>query len=454
LRDELLSFRFLTRAKREHLTTFLPVRIGKQHSHDGEITSNNCSFPTSLVDIPFNMLPESIKKEFPIFADESLVYLDTAASAQKPACVLERMDEFQRSTYSNVHRGVYGLSQRASEEYEKVRGVVASFIGAANENEIVFTHGTTESLNLVAQSYCGKFLTSGDEILLTIAEHHSNIVPWQLAAERQGLTIKYSGLDASGAISLDDFSAKLSDRTRLVSFALISNVLGVEAPVSEMVRLARSRGAAVVIDAAQVVPHKRLQVSNLGADFVAFSSHKLYGPTGVGVLWGRKELLEAMPPFMGGGDMIRSVSIDGTVFNDVPIKFEAGTPPIVEVIGLGAAVEFVSSVGLGEIEAHERELTNSLEKGLRGLDGINVLGPANAHRSLVSFAAEWAHPHDLAQFLDSRRICVRAGHHCAQPLMKALGVQSSTRASVGMYNTGSDISACLNALEEAKRFFS
>lgn len=398
----------------------------------------------------------NLRADFPIFSHPdhaNLVFLDSAASAQKPAAVLERMQSFYTTSYANIHRGVYGLSEKATEAYEGVRPVVQRFINARSTEEIIFTRGTTEAMNLVAHAWGRKFLSSGDEILLTVLEHHANLVPWQILAEERGAKILFARLDSEGRLDKGDFLSKLSSRTKLVGITALSNALGVVPPLKELVAAARAFGALVVVDGAQAAPHLGLDVQEIGCDFLAFSGHKLYGPTGVGVLYGRKEVLESMPPFLGGGDMVRKVTLEGTTFADPPHRFEAGTPPIVEVVGLGAAIEYLESIGLERVHTHEAALVQLLEDELARVPEVRVLGPHREHSALVTFTVEGVHPHDLAQFLDQEGIAVRAGNHCAQPLLKELGLHASTRASIGAYNTPEEVVRLREALQKAVQFF-
>ena len=393
------------------------------------------------------------RNEFPILRNSDVAFLDSAASAQKPETVLQAMDELYRHGYANVHRGVYAWSQHATELYEGAREKLRQFIGAQSQREVVFTRGSTEALNLVAYSWGRTFLKAGDVIVLTIAEHHSNIVPWQILAQEKGCRIEWVLLGPDEDFSAELFRRALRTKPKLVSFTLLANALGIELPAREMVREAKAAGATVVIDAAQGAAHMRLDVSALGADFVALSGHKIYGPTGIGALYGREVVLESMPPFQGGGDMIRSVSMEGTTYNELPYKFEAGTPAIAEAVGFGAALDFVNNVGMDAIAEHEAALVRHAEERLYGMKGVRVLGPAGKHHGLLTFVVDHVHPHDLAQFLDHEKVAVRAGHHCAQPLMNYFGIQASTRASFGLYNTFDDVDRLATALEKALRYF-
>lgn len=395
-----------------------------------------------------------VRKDFPIFSDPSLVYLDSAASAQKPWTVIEALKDFYSAGYANIHRGVYPLSVNATNLYEACREEIASFLNARSPERIVFTRGATESINLVAQSWGRKNLKAGDEVLITILEHHSNFVPWQLVAAETGAKLKVAGLTSEGLLDLDDFKAKLSARTKIAAITQLANGIGVAPPVKELTRMAHEAGAVVLIDGAQAVPHFSVDVRDLDADFYVFSGHKIYGPTGIGALYGRKRLLAAMDPFLSGGDMIRSVSVKETLFNDVPFKFEAGTPNIAGAVGLLAALRYVRSVGIERIRAHEEHLLALMEEKLASIPHVTLLGPNGNRHGLICFVVDGIHPHDLAQFLADRwNIAVRAGHHCAQPLLEHLCVPATTRASLGMYNNVEDIEALAEGVAEAVAFF-
>ncbi len=396
---------------------------------------------------------EGRRADFPILADPSLIYLDSAASAQKPGVVIEAMSDFCKESYANVHRGVYRLSETATALYDQVREKVKTFIGARSSKEVIFTSGTTAGINLLAYSWGRKNLKEGDEILTTIFEHHSNFVPWQILAKETGAVIRYVPLNAAGGFSKEDFVRFLSPKTKLASFTYIANGLGIMLPVKELATLAHRVGAVVHVDGAQAVPHLFVNMVDLDVDFFTFSAHKMYGPTGVGVFYGKEHLLENMPPFLSGGDMIRSVSLGGTTFNDLPLKFEAGTPNIIGVIGLGAAVEYLTSLGIDEVNRYESGLVKLLESELEKIPEVTVLGPKNDHHALVCFVTKDIHPHDVAQFLDQQGIAVRAGHHCAQTLLEHLSIQASTRASIGVYNSEKDIYALSEALKKAVTYF-
>ena len=399
-------------------------------------------------------LGRRLKQDFPLLANSSIVFLDSAASAQKPERVLAAEERFYRTGYANIHRGVYELSATATAEFDLVREKVARFINARSSDEVIFTRGATESFNLVAHSWGRSQLRVGDEIVVSLLEHHANFVPWQQLAAEVGAKIRYVAPDADGVLSLAAVQDVLSDRTRLVAITALANAIGLETPLKEIIDLAHASGAVVVVDAAQSITHGVTDVQALDADFLAFSGHKLYGPTGTGVLYGKRELLERMPPFLVGGDMIVTVGVQGTTFAAPPHRFEAGTPNIAGIVGLGAAIDYVLEVGPRAVELYEQFLISRLEQQLAALDGIRVIGPIGRHRGLVTFVSEVVHPHDMAQVLSSKDIAVRAGHHCAQPLMAHLGIHASTRASVALYTTPEDIDALIDAVQTALSFFS
>lgn len=382
-----------------------------------------------------------------------LIYLDNAATAQKPQAVIDAVERYYSKNCANVHRGVHLLSQKASDDFDEARRKVQAFLGAAHSKEIIFTRGTTESINLVASSFGRKNVSNGDEVLITALEHHSNIVPWQLLCEQTGATLRVAPITADGEVVLEEYARLLGPRTRLAAFSHISNALGTVNPVAEMIRLAHSQGVPVLVDGAQAVPHAAVNVHELDCDFYAFSGHKLYGPTGTGVLYGKAALLEAMPPYQGGGDMIRTVSFTRTTYNSLPYKFEAGTPDIAGVIGLGAAVDYVSAIGLDRIAAYENELLQYATEQIRGLAGARIVGTARKRAGLVSFVLEGVHPHDLGTVLDRQGIAARAGHHCAMPVMELFGIPGTTRASFAFYNTREEIDALVAAVAKAREVF-
>ncbi len=402
--------------------------------------------PTRELDV------ERIRKDFPIydtFAGKPFVFLDSAASSQKPRAVLDAMTDYYETTHANVHRGVYAIAEHATAMYEGSRSKVASFIGASSSSEIIFAKNVTETLNLVAQSWGRANLGPGDAILLTEMEHHANIVPWLMLAEQIGFELRYLGITSDGLLDLSDLDAKL-DGVKLVGLTAMSNVLGTLTPVRQIADAAHAAGAVVVVDAAQFTPHLHTNVHQLGADFLGFTGHKMLGPTGIGVLWGKAELLDAMPPFLGGGDMIRDVRLDGFTPNELPWKFEAGTPPIAEAIGLSSAIDELQRYSLDAIRAHEIQVTGYAIKtlGERFGDDFIVHGPLDPtmRGGVLSFAFKGIHPHDISQVLDQSGVCVRAGHHCAKPLMRRLGVGATARASFYVYNNEDDVDALADAL--------
>lgn len=400
---------------------------------------------------------DAIREEFPILSQQvhgkPLVYLDNAASAQKPQAVIDAITTCYGRYYANVHRGVHHLSERSTAAYEAVREKVRGFLNAAHTREIIFTRGTTESINLVASSFGGSRVGSGDEVLITTMEHHSNIVPWQMLCERQGARLRVVPITDEGELVLEDYRRLLSERTKIVSVVHVSNALGTVNPVREMIQLAHQRGIPVVLDGAQAIPHLAVDVQELDCDFLAFSGHKIYGPTGVGVLYGKTEYLEAMPPYQGGGDMIRTVTFEKTEYADLPCKFEAGTPSIADVIGLGAALDWVSAIGLDAIDAHEHMLLNYATTRLEEIPGLRLIGTAQNKAAVVSFVMEGVHPHDIGTILDREGVAVRAGHHCAQPVMQRFGVAATARASFAVYNTTQEVDALVAAIWKVKELF-
>lgn len=400
----------------------------------------------------------AIRTDFPILqrliGERPLVYLDNGASSQKPEAVLRAMDDYYRRRNANVHRGVHTLSEEATAEFESARLRVARFINAPSDKQIVFTRGTTEAINLVANTWGRANLRPGDEVLITEMEHHSNIVPWQILQEQLGFTLRYVPITLDGFLDMEALDSLLTERTKLFCFIHVSNVLGTVNPAAELIRRAHAMGALVLLDGAQSVPHMPVDVQALDADFLVFSGHKMCGPTGVGVLYGRRALLEAMPPWQGGGDMIREVKMSGSKWNVIPYKFEAGTPAIAEVIGLGAAVDYLSAVGMEWIDAHDRDLVQYAWGRLQEVEGLHILGPGPYERSgLVSFTLGDIHPHDLSAVLDRSGVAVRAGHHCAQPLHDKLGILASARASVYLYNSRDEIDTLVTGLEKANEIF-
>ncbi|MDP2957131.1 MAG: cysteine desulfurase [Longimicrobiales bacterium] len=401
----------------------------------------------------------AIRRDFPALHQEvngrPLVYLDNAASSQKPRAVLDVLTAYYERDNANVHRGIHELSRRATEAFEEARTKVARFIGAGDPSEVIWTRGTTESINLVANAWGAGSVKSGDEILLSIMEHHSNLVPWQLLARRTGARLRFLELDDEGRLILDDLGTLINDRTKLVAVTHISNALGTVNPVKEIIAAAKRVGARVLLDGAQGAVHTRLDVRDLGADFYAFSGHKMCGPTGIGVLWARRDLLDAMPPWQGGGEMIEFVERDMSTWAEVPHKFEAGTPDIAGAIGLGAAVDYLTGVGMDAIAAHERDLLGYALERLGTVPGIRIYGPRSLQErsAVVSFTLGDAHPHDISTILDSQGIAIRAGHHCAQLVMKRFGVAATARASFYLYNTRDDVDRLVEGLEAVRSIF-
>jgi cysteine desulfurase/selenocysteine lyase len=398
--------------------------------------------------------PRVLRREFPIFANNpDLVFLDSGASAQKPRAVIDRIAEYYRTDYANVHRGIYRLSARSTALYEEAREKVRRFLNAADPREIVFVRNTTEAINLVAQSWGPAFLREGDEVLISVLEHHSNIVPWQLLRDRIGIRLVVAPIDATGGLDLAAFDAQLSPRTRLVAITHVANATGAFVPVETIVRLAHAKGAKVLIDGSQAVPRLPVDVRALGCDFYAFTGHKAYGPTGIGVLYGRYELLAGMPPWQGGGEMILHVSFDKTEYQDPPHRFEAGTPNIAGAIGLGAAIDFIEELGREGILEHEEALTGYGVDRLSRIPGVKLLDAGQRRLGILSLDMEGVHPHDVAQVLDQHHIAVRAGDHCAQPLMEWFGLSGTTRASLGVYNGERDIDRLVAAVGATREMF-
>ena len=402
---------------------------------------------------------ETIRADFPILQrtvkDHPLAYLDNAASSQKPLAVLQAMDDYYRHTNANVHRGVHTLSEEATRLYEGARGRIGRFINAGSSKEIIFTRNATEAINLVAYSWGLDNLGPGDEVLITEMEHHANIVPWQLVCQRTGATLRYIPIDARGDLRLDLLDELLTERTRLFAFVAMSNVLGTINPTAQLVARAHAVGALALVDGAQSVPHMPVDVQALDCDFLVFSGHKMCGPTGIGVLYGRRDLLEQMPPFMGGGDMIREVHMDGSRWNSLPWKFEAGTPAIAEAIGLGAAVDYLSELGMPWVREQEHALVNYAVEKLSQVEGLRIIGPDGDQRGgVVAFTLDDIHPHDIAAILDSEGIAIRAGHHCAQPIHDHFGIVATARASFYFYNTFEEVDRLVAAMEKVQSVFS
>lgn len=398
------------------------------------------------------MLVSKIREQFPILgrtvAGKPLVYLDNTATSQTPRRVVDAIVDMYTTHKANVHRGVHTLSQEATDLQEQTRRRVARYINAESHEEIIFTRGTTEGINLVASSF-GSLLPEGGEIILTVMEHHADIVPWQLLAQRRGLKIKVVDIDDSGALRLDGYRALFGPDTVMAAFTHVSNVLGTVNPVREMTAYAHEQGVPVLVDGAQAVPHMKVDVRDLGVDFYAFSSHKMYGPAGIGVLYGRREFLDSMPPYQGGGEMIKHVSFDGTTYADLPFKFEAGTPDFVDIAALGAALDFMEETGIEAIAAHERQLLGQATAGLMEIPGIHIYGTTPGKEAVISFNVEGIHNYDIGMLLDKQGVAVRTGHHCAQPLMERLGIPGTVRAGFAAYNTPEEVDAFLTALRRA-----
>ena len=399
-----------------------------------------------------------VRKDFPVLHQlvngKPLVYLDNGATSQKPQCVIDALVRYYTTDNANVHRGVHTLSQRATDDYENARSKIRSFLNAASDQEIIYTRGTTESINLVAQTFGRQNIGPGDEIIVSNMEHHSNIVPWQILCEEKGSKLRVVPIDDSGELLVDEFEAMLGPRTKLVSITHVSNALGTIVPAERIVELAHAHGVPVLLDGAQAVPHMRVDVRSLDCDFYVFSGHKLFGPTGIGVLYGKAELLESMSPYQGGGEMIKSVTFEKTLYADLPYKFEAGTPNIAGAIGLGEAIDYVEALGFDRIMAHEQELLDYGARALSSIEGVQIIGTA-AHKSgILSFIMDGVHPHDIGTILDAEGIAVRTGHHCAQPVMDRFQIPATARASLAMYNTKEDIDALVLGIDRVIEVFS
>jgi cysteine desulfurase/selenocysteine lyase len=409
--------------------------------------------PTDLA--PYDV--ERIRADFPILAErpygKPLVYLDNAASAQKPKAVIDRLVHAYEHEYANVHRGLHYLANAATEAYEAARESARRFLNAASTDEIIFTRAATEGINLAAASFGLKNISSGDEIVLSVMEHHSNIVPWHFHRERKGAVLRWVDVGDDGALSLDAFERALSKRTKIVAITHMSNVLGTAPPVKEMIRLAHERGIKVLVDGSQGAVHLDVDVRDLDADFYVATGHKLYGPTGIGVLYGKRELLESMPPFLGGGEMIEEVTLETVTYNQPPHRFEAGTPPIVQAIGLGAALDYMEGIGRQRIRAHEQALSDYAHERLSKINSLRIIGTAPAKGPILAFTMEGAHAHDVATLIDRAGVAVRAGTHCAMPLLQRFGVTSTCRASFALYNTRDEVDALADALERAQKLF-
>jgi cysteine desulfurase/selenocysteine lyase len=399
----------------------------------------------------------AIRKDFPILAQQvhgkPLIYLDNAATSQKPKCVIEALTRFYQMDNANIHRGVHQLSERSTQSYEAARGKVQRFLNAAKAREIIFVRGATEGINLVAQTYGRKYVGFGDEIVISAMEHHSNIVPWQMLCEEKGAVLRVIPINDRGEVEFDQFEKLLNHRTRLVAVSHVSNALGTINPVREIVNTAHGWNVPVLIDGAQAVPHMKVDVRSLDCDFYVFSGHKVFGPTGIGVLYGKEQLLEEMPPWQGGGDMIRSVTFEKTTYNELPYKFEAGTPDIAGVIGLGAAIDYLDQIGMDAIAAHEHDLLEYGTRALESISGLRLIGMAREKAGVLSFVIDGVHPHDAGTILDREGVAVRTGHHCAQPVMDRFGVSATTRASLAFYNTREDIDALVAGIQKVKEVF-
>jgi len=400
---------------------------------------------------------ETVRRDFPILREKvrgkGLVYLDNAATSQKPQQVVDAITRYYQRGNANIHRGVHFLSEHATEEHEAARHAVQRFVNAPRLEEIIFVRGTTEAINLVAQTYGKRNVQAGDEVLISAMEHHSNIVPWQILCEQQGAKLRIIPINDQGELLVDEFQKLLGSRTRMVALAHVSNALGTINPIREVVKMAHSRNVPVLVDGAQAVPHIKVDVRDLDCDFYAFSSHKMYGPMGMGVLYGKFSLLNAMPPYQGGGDMIRSVTFEKTTYNQLPYKFEAGTPDVAGAIGLGAAINYLNVLGIENIAAHEHELLAYATAGLSKVPGIRVVGNAREKAAVLSFVMEGVHPHDIGTILDQEGIAVRTGHHCAQPIMQRFGIPATVRASFGLYNTRSEVDALMAGIEKVREVF-
>ena len=419
----------------------------------------NCTTNSSLAvgSIQAPLDTAALRRDFPALEQEvagkPLVYLDNAATSQTPIQVVDAMRKFYLEDCANVHRGVHELSQRATESYEAARHKIQEFIGAAEIGEVIYTRGTTDSLNLVAQSLGDLQVSQGDEVIISAIEHHSNIVPWQLMCERRGAELRVIPINDAGELVLDEFDRMLSDRTRIVAVTHVSNALGTVNPVREIVVRAHAYDVAVVLDGAQAVPHMRVNVQDLDCDFYAFSGHKMFGPTGIGILYGKRSWLEQMPPYQSGGDMIESVTFEKTTFNELPYKFEAGTPNIADAIGLGAAVEYLSKIGIDRVASYEKELLEYATEVIGLIEGVRLIGVAREKASVLSFVMKGVHPHDVGTILDREGVAVRGGHHCAQPVMDYFGVSATTRASFAFYNTKEEIDVLAEAIRKVKELF-
>ncbi len=411
------------------------------------MTSNAHSFDVARIREDFPVLHQMVN-------GKPLVYLDNAATTQKPQAVIDALVRYYSADNSNVHRGVHTLSQRATEDYDSGRSKARQFLNAASDEEIIFVKGTTDGINLVAHSYARQHLGEGDEIIISTMEHHSNIIPWQVLCQEKGAHLRVIPISDAGELLMDEYESLLSSRTKLVAITHVSNVLGTVNPIKQIVEMSHSQGVPVLVDGAQATPHMPVDVQKLGCDFYVFSGHKIYGPTGIGVLYGKAELLEAMPPYQLGSDMIKSVTFERTVYNDLPYKFEAGTPNIAGVIGMGAAIDYLTEIGMDRIDNYEHGLLEYGTECLSGIDGVKIVGNAPGKASVLSFVMDCAHPHDIGTILDTEGVAIRTGHHCAQPLMNRYGVPATARASLSFYNTRDEVDLLVKAIDRVIEVFS
>ena len=411
------------------------------------MTSNAHSFDVARIREDFPVLHQMVN-------GKPLVYLDNAATTQKPQAVIDALVRYYSADNSNVHRGVHTLSQRATEDYDSGRSKARQFLNAASDEEIIFVKGATDGINLVAHSYARQHLGEGDEIIISTMEHHSNIIPWQVLCQEKGAHLRVIPISDAGELLMDEYESLLSSRTKLVAITHVSNVLGSVNPIKQIVEMAHSQGVPVLVDGAQATPHMPVDVQKLGCDFYVFSGHKIYGPTGIGVLYGKTELLEAMPPYQLGSDMIKSVTFERTVYNDLPYKFEAGTPNIAGVIGMGAAIDYLTEIGMDRIDNYEHGLLEYGTECLSGIDGVKIVGNAPGKASVLSFVMDCAHPHDIGTILDTEGVAIRTGHHCAQPLMNRYGVPATARASLSFYNTRDEVDLLVKAIDRVIEVFS
>ncbi len=427
------------------------LRIGRLDAQPNGVALTGSARAANALDL------NKIRADFPILAQQvngrNLVYLDNAATSQKPRAVIDAIVHYYEHDNANIHRGVHTLSVRATEAHDAARKTVQRFINAGSTREIIFVRGATEAINLVMQSYGRGHVAAGDDVLITAMEHHSNIVPWQMLCEEKGAHLRITPIDDRGQLRMDEFAKLIGPRTRIVAVTHVSNALGTVNPLREIIDLAHRRGVPVLVDGAQAVPHFAVDVQALGCDFYAFSGHKVYGPTGIGVLYGKAALLDAMPPYQGGGDMIRSVTFEKTTYNDLPHKFEAGTPDIAGAIALGAALDYLSDLGMDNIAAHERELLDYATEAVGSLPGVRLIGTAQERAGVLSFLLDGVHPHDLGTILDRDGIAIRTGHHCAQPVMDRFGVPATARASFAVYNTKEEVDTLVEGIRAAREVF-